>query len=522
MVLAFAAARAEERVLRVAHVNLDPPVRAAFDEVARAFEAQRPGVKVEQIAVPLRMYHAWQRTQLVGGTPPDLMELLPSVREEDLVQYYRDLTPALLASNPHNDGTSLADRPWRETFVTNLGETPNFVSTLLRYYSVPGSIVTWRLVYNEALLRDEFGLAAPPRTVTELAAQCDHIARVSRQRGLGVVPLVAENWKGRALLMGIARSATASLQLALDPLGTYYNWDDELAAAFLLGRWSFDTPAWRDALAQMRAVGRHLPGGFLQLADGDGSFKFTQGRAVFFVAVSREFTNLIDQCEFSLGVADLPQADSPGARPVAEGNVLSLASLAVTQASQQPALALDFLHFLTSQAGNRRFAARSRWLPAVQGIAPAPELQRLAPNRRGDPPGFAPWMIGASGTDLLVNRELHVLLSHGGSVEEFLAAVRPQWRDNLIHGLRRMVQNNRRLIEQLDVMLGAGDRLEAPAFGEDGIMSGNDALFETQAVIELRNAYYNLMLTAGEQGVEAAGIAPHRTPDPLPWPDTQD
>lgn len=520
LVLGCSAAACAERVLRVAHVNLDPPVRAAFDEVARDFEALRPGVRVEQLPVPLRIYHAWQRTQLVGGTPPDLMELLPSVREEDLVQYYRDLTPELFAPNPHNAGTELAGRPWRETFVTNLGEKPNFIASLLRYYSVPSSVVTWRLVYNETLLRDEFGIAAPPRTVAELAEQCDRIVRLNRERGLNIVPLVAENWKGRALLMGIARSATASLQRALDPLGSYYNWDDEIAAAFLLGRWSFETPAWRDALAQMRAAGRHLPGGFLQLADGDASFKFIQGRAVFFVAVSREFTNLLDQCRFSLGVADLPRADSAGARPIAEGNVLSLANLAIPHASRQPDLALDFMRFLTSQAGNRRFADRSRWLPAVQGVAVAEELASLSPNRAGDPPGFAPWMIGPSGTDMLINRELHTLLNPGGSVESFLAAIGPQWRGSLVGGLRRMQQNNRRLIEQLDVILGARDRLEtqsSPVHGDAG--SGSAGLFETLAVLELQSAYYDLVLAGAEHGAEAVGIAPLPVAGSLSWPE---
>ena len=61
--------------IRFAHFELEVGVREALDSLARTYEREHPHVNVEQIAVPQQFYKQWIRTQLVGGIPPDIIEV---------------------------------------------------------------------------------------------------------------------------------------------------------------------------------------------------------------------------------------------------------------------------------------------------------------------------------------------------------------------------------------------------------------------------------------------------------------
>lgn len=491
-------------VLRVSHVNLDPPGRAAFDALAAEFAARHPGVRVEPMPVPGTIYRPWLHTQFIGGTPPDVVEVPAWTLPEEALTYLVELGPFLRQPNPANAGTALAAAPWRDTFVMGLGEQPNFYESILGYYSVPASVVTLRLVYNRHLLHDVYGFKAAPRTVGELAAQCAVIAARNRDESVLILPLVGAGWKARGMLTGIAKSCTASLHRGLDPLAAGWNWDDEAAVAYLRGRWSWTTPAVHDALEQMRTVGRFLPGGATQLKEAEASFPFIQGRAVFYVAVSGEFTTLLSQCDFPLGVTRLPAADTAEARPLAEGNFVPLASLGIAQASPHRALALEFLQFLTSQAGNERFSALSNWLPGIRGVTLPPRLEGFAPVTRGDPPGFSPWLMNESRLLLLLEQETHRLIQHAGSVADFQGAVAPAYGDLLRVALTRHDQRSSLMQQRLDVALAAHDRLTAAGIRDDALRDPAH-LWEVEVLAATRSAYH-------QSALEETSAAPAPSP----------
>ena len=69
------AANSEVEVIRLAHWQLEPGMREAFDAIIADYEALHPNVRVKQVNIPGRVWRQWLRTQLVGGNPPDLIEV---------------------------------------------------------------------------------------------------------------------------------------------------------------------------------------------------------------------------------------------------------------------------------------------------------------------------------------------------------------------------------------------------------------------------------------------------------------
>jgi raffinose/stachyose/melibiose transport system substrate-binding protein len=509
------AAGSPETVLRVAHMNSYPAVMAAFDRVARDYERLHPGIRIEQILVPQRMYPAWLRTRLVGGVAPDLVEITGATTNEDVARYFRDLTQELRQPNPHNRDTALANIPWGATFVTGLQERPNYIEPLVAYYSVPLSLATHRLIYNRDLLEKTFGVTELPRTAAALAKLCAQIAERSRADNLGIIPFATEGDNGREFLKGIMRAATEETLLQLDPYGNYWNWDDEIAIAWLLKRWSLETPALRTALGAMGDMGRQLPPGFLQFGKGEGTFQFLQGKAVFLVAPSFEFTMFRESCAFPLGIMAAPVVGDRS-RPSAEGNIVPVASLALPLQAPNAALALDFLRYLSSQPVNRVFTETSLWLPAVKGFAPVAELAAFAPESAGRPPGFSLWLFSRADY-LTVERHLHELIGPGGSVERFTDALRSDFGPGVRTGLKRRGQLARQVTQRLDTVLGAADRLAANGADDSAAAERNPArILEVQVIFEARAAYYDLALKAAdaEPGSYFAPL-PDRPP-PLP------
>ena len=116
------AATGGRTTLRVAHSYNDPHVAKAFAALAAAYSRRHPGIEVKVEAVPLRVYRQWIRTQLIGGTPPDLVEPLATggVWEEIAVQYLHPLTAAVLEPNPYNEGTPLAQQAWKQTYLDKM------------------------------------------------------------------------------------------------------------------------------------------------------------------------------------------------------------------------------------------------------------------------------------------------------------------------------------------------------------------------------------------------------------------
>src|SRR5688572_6661832 len=106
------AMRGSEVTLRFAHVSIHPGVIRAYDRAIRDYERLHPGIHVEQVPVPLRLWGPWLRTQMIGGTAPDLADMDRGQNDEFLARYFQPLDAWLSQPNPYNSGTDLSATPW--------------------------------------------------------------------------------------------------------------------------------------------------------------------------------------------------------------------------------------------------------------------------------------------------------------------------------------------------------------------------------------------------------------------------
>jgi len=499
----------EGNVLRISHTQA-PSVAAGFDRIAREYEALHPGVKIEQIVLPPRSYTAWLRTRLVGEVAPDIVELSGWMDDAgDYARYYRDLTPDLLAPNPYNRGTDLESVRWRDTYLTGIPEVPNYFQTLLAYHSVPSSFITYRLIYNEELLK-KLGYMQPPRTAVELTEMADAITRRAREENLPLIPIATENENGRTLLEGILRASTQQTLLRIDPYGNWWNWDDEVSAAYLLKRWTLRTPEIQRGIDAMGQLGRTLPPGFMQVGKGEGTFLFMQGKAVFLLAPSFEYTLFRTHCQFPLGVVRVPATLSPNDRLNAEGNVFPGVNLGVVKAGKNQELALDFLRYLGSREGNHHFTETALLLPAIDGLKPQPEIAEFAPVIAGRPPGLSIWLFGKADY-FFINQRLHELIGPNGSTERFISSLEGPYRENQINALQRRTLLTRDTGRRLDTVLAALDRLKVHGEEAATLQRNEDQILETQVIFDSRAAYFDLVLA---QAVQADDAEPYFAPLP--------
>lgn len=481
-------------VIRMVHTYLSPDVVAGFAEAIKEYEALHPGVRIEQQTIPFRMYSPWLRTRFVGGIAPSIIEIPGAAMAEELSTYVRELTPEIMTPNPYNDGGPLEGTIWRDTFINGLRDPPNYVEVLLGYYSVPLSVVTYRMLYNKELLKKLTGKDAPPRNAREFAELC---AEIHRNSGKTVVPIAADGRNGTSLLSEFMRTGSAGTLMALDPYGHFWNWDDEVAVAKLLGRWDFETPALRAGLEDVAAVGPWLTPGFSEMGAGDSTFSFLQERAVFLVMQSFEYSLFMDQSDFPIGIAPLPIGTYAGEREPGEGNVQPICSLGVARDAPHPERAVDFLRFLTSRQQNKQMVERSLWLPVVRGLDPIEELTPFAPNLSGDPPGFGLWLFG-SREQLPISRNLHELIGIRGDVDRFVEKAEPEIDDELRGVLRRIKDRFNRIVSRADIVFGALNLAETEA--EEPQVRNDAALLEMQVMFQTRGAYYDLVLQAEAEG----------------------
>ena len=89
-------------VIRFAHWNLHEGLREGYDELARHYEELNPGVKIKQTVVPKRVWYSWQQTRLVGGDPPDIIQLGRITEDGVIVQNFVPLSEFAKEPNPYN------------------------------------------------------------------------------------------------------------------------------------------------------------------------------------------------------------------------------------------------------------------------------------------------------------------------------------------------------------------------------------------------------------------------------------
>lgn len=456
-------------ILRFAHNQLQPGIREAFDEIAADYTKLHPRVRVEQIAVPPRAWEPWLRTQLVGETAPDVIEIA-TANDELLARYFEPLTPWIDTPNPYNATGPLAGIPWRTTFLDGLTNPPSFSPSLMEFYGVPTSITTIRLACNTGLLREITGADRLPATYEDFIALCQATADYSARTHRTISAISGSSDSAAQILIRLFASQTQRLGLTLDPFATLNITVRESAPAFLRGVWSLRDPAVQDGLRLWREVGAFIQPGFLQLKRDDAQFYFSQGHALFIGVSSRDLEGVSAESPFPVVITDIPLPSH--AHPRYGRNVLGTVSEAskpldgcfgLTRSGAHKEQALDFLRFLTSEGSARKFARIGNRLPAISGIPVNPAVTGFIPMMTGATNGFGIHFAGYGGSNTrrLYDDNLNLLFAPDGGVEAFTAALETRYRETLVEDVTNTIKLTRLNLLRTDTTHAAYRHLAA-------------------------------------------------------------
>ena len=447
--------------LRLAHWQLENGPREAFDAMAREYMRQNPHIRVEQIAIPERIYPNWLITQLVGQTAPDLIEIGIGITDELLARYFVPLTPVVGQPNPYNRGTSMEKTPLRETFFD--GMEGGYNQNLFEYYSAPISGGTIRMYYNLDLLESITGSRELPKTYEELVSLCEKTEAYAREHHAPLVPIAGSRYNGPILMNMLFSSQTQKLAARVALPGTLETDPITTAASYLDGQWNVETPEVRSGLELMRDVGQYMQPGFIQLMRDDATLLFVQKRAVMICSGSWDATSIRLQSSFDLGVGQIPfpSRDNPKYGPYTEGAISEAGTNAgigfgITRNSPHQKEALDFLLFLASRQANQIWTDVSGWIPSVLGVNAGKEVAPFLPKAEGYLRGLQVTIGGAfADTGRVFNTNFHLLVSPIGGVDAFTRAIRDEYPETLVSDLRRYVLTQRNLVQRGDTQLAA-------------------------------------------------------------------
>lgn len=378
--------------LRIAHWQLEAGVREAVDRMAEEYGRIHPDVKIIQEAVPEKTYAQWITTQLMGGSPPDIVELgkVPyPILIGYLARYFVPMTPYVDAPNPYNAGTEMDGMPLRKTIRDGMRST--YYEELQEYMGVPLSSFGLRIYYNRTLLRELTGMEMPPSTYREFVETCSTIASKRNADGAPYIPIAAASihfsfWESM-LFDPITFPATRVADLNRDGLVG----GDEVYVAMKAGLIDFHFPAYE---ARFRMIGRVTPmfqPGYTGLTRDEAVLVFAQQRAVFITTGSWDVYSLQEQAggSFEVGIMDfpMPSKDDPELGRWIEGpryeNVAGGFTFGVTRACPDTDAAVDFLRFLSSRTRNEAMNRTIGWIPIVKGAPMSPLLRAFEPHLEG-------------------------------------------------------------------------------------------------------------------------------------------
>lgn len=449
--------------LRIGHWLLHAGMREAFDEAAAEYTKLHPNVSIQQIPVPIRAWSSWMRTQLIGGTAPDITGMR-DVNEELAARYFIPLTDDVSAPNPYNTGTPLAGVPWVDTFVDGMTAMRNLTPTSGEIHSVNLQINTLRLYYNKNLLQAVTGSAEPPADYATLRKLEGQVAAYNQKNKLALVPIASCGPYSQYLFERLLPSQTQQLTIDLSPTDNFTVAPIELARLVLDGKLSFtNTPELRSSINLLHDVSALMTRGYVSRQRDDALFDFLQSNAVMICAGSWDYAVFQRDGNFPVGIMPvvLPAKDDPEyGRYVlglaSEANGTPEATFGIVRSSKNQDIALDFLRFLTSRGVAQKFSDMTMRTSAIVGVKPPAEAAGLAPFLVGEVSGFMPdfnYFGGANSTRIFKNN-LYLLDGPNGSTEKYVAKLDADLPDALRQDAVIHLNRTRRDIQRLDAHLG--------------------------------------------------------------------
>lgn len=484
----------EAPVLRFAHVTIHPGIINAYNEAIRDYEKIHPGVQIEQVPVPLRLWSSWLRTQMVGGTAPDLVDMDRGQEDDFLARYLIPLDPWLSQPNPYNKGTDLENVPWRQTFVDGLTHEPGYRPNLRRVYGIPLTLGTMRVFANALLYQEITGGLQPPANYADFVKLCSQIREYAQREGRTMDPLAGSSTHSLPLLNRMYSSQTQKLAMEAGEVPNLTPNMRDGAIAYLRGKWNWRSPEVMSGIRLMKEVGNSMVPGFAQLQRDDSLLHFSQKKSVMLASGSWEADTVMSQCAFPLisFPIPLPLPTDPRFGAYVLGPISELAippgnAVGVSRNSAHVEEAVDFLRYLTSQPVAERVMQASKRLSCIVGVVPSPDMQVFQPLEYGYPSGFpVEFSEGFFEAVRIYRTRLYSLFGPNGSEEKFASAMEENFSSALRNDLAGMAKESVKISRQEDAaLLGEKEGLKKEDL---------DLLSESQTIRELEAQQLRFLL----------------------------
>jgi ABC-type glycerol-3-phosphate transport system substrate-binding protein len=501
-------------VLRVSHLFREPAAAAAMEAIAKSYSELHPEVSVVFLQVPRSIFLQWFRTQLISDTPPDIIQydLWHRDLRQMVAENFEPINDLVDRPNPYNQETSLEGVPLRETYVDGLQGDEAYFPEMGSYFGLPYRGVTLRVMYNRDLMAQIKGDPDwTPANWREFIALCEQTEAYARAHDLKLFPIAAD--KFGIYLMGNEAAIGVSQKLALR---TNYDFDFTLVEPnlyptlrYLRGDWDLRSPEIVAGLNMYREAARHMQPGFLQFDASDVNFQFLQGHALMTIAGGPSFS---DQAGFSLGAFRIPgiSPDNPTygnyvLGPYSEAKHASTFAFGIPRKSQQKAVAIDFLRYLTSQRINQDFTAASGEVPVIRDVRATPLASKFLPHLGGYLYGILPRGLGDVSTRQAFTENLYRLFQDGDGVNAFIQSLEARGlREVAIRDTRAQGRRYQRNLRETDAAFIAQTHLPATRPGDSRAL---DQSMLRQTLFELDFLRITYSLDRAEKR-EAAPSAP--------------
>lgn len=393
----------DTKVIVFAHWQLEDGFREGFDEAIAEYEKRKAGqgikVKVRQVAIPVRGYSQWYLTQLIGGEPADVIEIMGSSDIQN--QYLISLAPYIGLKNPWNAGTPLEDYSWRDGFVDNMLSA--FDPAYSDFFGVCIFMHTTRVYVNVDLYEKACGTSRLPETVTEWLDSCRKIREYGREINKPLIPIGVRGFD-KGTLGQLLGNYNSQLNAGLADCGSLYKYgvaNSEIFRRVNAGELSKETLLRPYEL--IHEIGQYFAEGFSAIDLEQTKYLFSSGNVCYFIDGTYNAWSLVSNSPFRVAVIRMPVLDRehPLGRD-AVGRVSELGAgvggkFGIARKSKHRDIALDFLRFITSYDINKMtMVDHCRWMSSLKHVEYEGLMKSFVPvGSTGYIPVGIPFDLGA-------------------------------------------------------------------------------------------------------------------------------
>lgn len=365
------------KTMTFAHWQLEDGFREGYNEAIRQFTEykakQGQKVRIIQTTVPWRGYQQWFLTQLIGGTPADMVEL--NCTSEQKNQYFIPLSPYIGKPNPFNKGTPFESVPWKDTFLDNMNAALDI--NYGEYYGIGMSSSVYRVYVNMDILEKATGSRKLPETLSEWLDDCEKLKEYGKKIGKPIIPI------------GVRGCDKGTLNYLFECYFTQMNsnFHDDISAACYPLIWAVQGGEILDAVASKKVpmdkllaavditkeIGKYFCEGFMSTDLEQTKFLFFAGKVGFFPEGSWNAYSIVKNTPFEVAIMEIPVIGKDSkyskyfiGRPTEQGLNVG-GQFGIPKTSKNFDLAMEFLQFTTSWKINQMINVDyCKWLPAVK------------------------------------------------------------------------------------------------------------------------------------------------------------